>query len=206
MLFLKALKKLIPTIGLIAASLTAQAQQAPYITYETAFPSQVPDKVEVLEFFSYACSHCAAIEPMVERLSKELPSDAVLIRVPVAFNAAMEPMQRLFYSLVALNRTDLHAKVFDAIHKEKKRLFTRDTIVDWAVAQGIDRQTFENTYDSFGVNTQVNRATKLTDQYKIEATPSFTVAGKYLTTPGMTGTYESAIDMVKELLAKEVKK
>lgn len=206
MSFLKTLKKLIPAFGLVAASFTAQAQQAQYTTYENAFPSQTPNKVEVLEFFSYACPHCAAIEPMVEKLAKEMPEGAVLVPVPVAFNAAMQPMQQLFYSLTALNRTDLHAKVFDAIHKEKKRLFTRDAIVEWVVEQGVDKKAFEDAFDSFGVNTQVRRATELTNQYKIEATPSFTIAGKYLTSPGMTGTYEGAINVIKDLLNKELKK
>ncbi|NOL48613.1 thiol:disulfide interchange protein DsbA/DsbL [Pelistega europaea] len=206
MSFLNTLKKLIPAFGLVAASLTAQAQEAQYTTYDTAFPSHTPNKVEVLEFFSYACPHCAAMEPLVEKLSKELPEGAVLVQVPVAFNAAMQPMQQLFYSLMALNRPDLHEKVFSAIHQEKKRLFTRDAIVEWVVEQGVDKKAFEDAYDSFGVNTQVRRATELTNQYEIGATPSFTVAGKYLTSPGMTGTYEKAITVVKELLAKEMKK
>lgn len=206
MSFLKIIKTFLPALGLVAASLTAHAQDAQYKTFDVAVPAQTPNKVEVLEFFSYACPHCAAMEPMVEKLAKELPEGAVFIQVPVAFNAAMQPMQQLFYSLKALNRPDLHAKVFDAIHKEKKRLFTRDAIVEWVVEQGIDQKTFENVYDSFGVNTQMRRAAELTNQYQVEATPSFSVAGKYLTSPGMTGTYEGAINVVKELLDKELKK
>ncbi|ETD70037.1 thiol:disulfide interchange protein [Pelistega indica] len=206
MLTLKTLKTLIPALGFVALSTfsTAQAQEK-YITFNPAFASQTPAKTEVLEFFSYACSHCAAMEPMVENLSKELPASAELLPVPVAFNASMEPMQRLFYTLMALDRKDLHPKVFEAIHKDKKRLFTRDVIVDWAVSQGIDKKTFEETYDSFGVNTKVRRATEMTDQYKVDATPSFAVAGKYLTSPGMTGDYESAIVLVKQLVEKEAK-
>lgn len=198
------LKKLIPALGFVALAASAQAQEK-YISFEPAFASQTPNKTEVLEFFSYACGHCAAIEPMVQQLAADLPEGAVLVPVPVGFNASMQPMQHLFYTLVALDRKDLHPKVFDAIHKEKKRLFTKEAIVEWAVSQGLDKASFESTYDSFGVNAKVRNATALTDQYKVEATPSFAVAGKYLTSPGMTGTYESSIALVKELVAKEVK-
>ncbi|MDY3331732.1 MAG: thiol:disulfide interchange protein DsbA/DsbL [Pelistega sp.] len=201
---LKTFKKLIPALGFVAITASAQAQEK-YVSFDPAFVSQTPNKTEVIEFFSYACGHCAAMEPMVQQLGTELPEGAVLVPVPVGFNASMQPMQHLFYSLVALDRKDLHAKVFDAIHKEKKRLFTKEAIVDWAVSQGIDKATFESTYDSFGVNAKVRNATALTDQYKVNATPSFAVAGKYLTSPGMTGTYESSIALVKELVAKEVK-
>lgn len=198
------LKKLIPALGFVAIAASAQAQEK-YVSFDPAFASQTPNKTEVLEFFSYACGHCAAMEPMVQQLSTDLPEGAVLVPVPVGFNASMQPMQHLFYTLVALDRKDLHSKVFDAIHKEKKRLFTKEAIVDWAVSQGIDKASFESTYDSFGVNAKVRNATTLTDQYKVNATPSFAVAGKYLTSPGMTGTYESSIALVKELVAKEVK-
>ncbi|MCQ9329420.1 thiol:disulfide interchange protein DsbA/DsbL [Pelistega suis] len=198
------LKKLVPALGFVAIAAAAQAQEK-YVSFEPAFASQTPNKTEVLEFFSYACGHCAAMEPMVQQLSTDLPEGAVLVPVPVGFNASMQPMQHLFYTLVALDRKDLHSKVFDAIHKEKKRLFTKEAIVDWAVSQGIDKASFESTYDSFGVNAKVRNATTLTDQYKVNATPSFAVAGKYLTSPGMTGTYESSIALVKELVAKEVK-
>lgn len=198
------LKKLIPALGFVALAASAQAQEK-YISFEPAFASQTPNKTEVLEFFSYACGHCAAIEPMVQQLAADLPEGAVLVPVPVGFNASMQPMQHLFYTLVALDRKDLHSKVYDAIHKEKKRLFTKEAIVEWAVSQGLDKASFESTYDSFGVNAKVRNATALTDQYKVEATPSFAVAGKYLTSPGMTGTYESSIALVKELVAKEVK-
>ncbi len=198
------LKKLVPALGFVAIAASAQAQEK-YVSFEPAFASQTPNKTEVLEFFSYACGHCAAMEPMVQQLSTDLPEGAVLVPVPVGFNASMQPMQHLFYTLIALDRKDLHSKVFDAIHKEKKRLFTKEAIVDWAVSQGIDKASFESTYDSFGVNAKVRNATTLTDQYKVNATPSFAVAGKYLTSPGMTGTYESSIALVKELVAKEVK-
>ncbi|NEN75526.1 thiol:disulfide interchange protein DsbA/DsbL [Pelistega sp. NLN82] len=201
MSIVKLFKQFIPILGLVTASFTVQAQER-YTTFNPAFDSQTTNKTEVLEFFSYACSHCAAIEPMVEQLKKELPENVAFLPVPVGFNASMTPMQHLYYSLVALDRTDLHPKVFQAIHQEKQRLFTRDAIVEWASKQGIDKQTFESTYDSFGVVTKVKQATDLTNQYQINATPSFAIAGKYLTSPGMVGTYEGTIDLIKELLAQ----
>jgi len=90
-----------------------------------------PGKVEVLEFFSYGCGHCAAIEPLMEKWIKTQSADVVVRGVPVAFNAGMKPLQRLYYALEALNRIDLHPKVFKAIHQEKKRLFTKAEIKSW---------------------------------------------------------------------------
>lgn len=179
---------------------TAQAQQ--YVQLERSFPSGTPGKVEVLEFFSYGCSHCAAIEPLLQRFKTELPSQAVLVPVPVAFNHAAKPMQQFYYTLVAMNRSDLHPVVFQAIHQQKKPLFTRKEIIKWAVSQGLDEAKFTSTFDSFGVDAKVRRATELSNLYKVQATPSFSVGGKYLTSPAMTGSYEGSLAVVRDLLKK----
>lgn len=204
----KIFKQAIPAFALMsAAAMPALAQQGPqYIPLDPPFTSETAGKQEVLEFFSYACSHCAIMAPMSEELAKELPDSFTLVNVPVAFNASMQPMQHLYYSLVALDRKDLHAQVFNSIHKDKQRVFTRDEIVDWAEKQGIKKEDFIAAYDSFGVGAKVKRATELTDQYKINSTPSYAIAGKYVTSPGMTGTYESAIALIKDLVAKEAAK
>jgi len=146
-----------------------------------------PGKIEVLEFFSYGCPHCAIVEPMVADWKKSLPSDVVMYSVPVAFNAAMKPLQKLFYALEAIDRTDLHPKVFEVIHQDKKRIFTQEAIVDWADSQGIAPAKLKAAMDSFGVNSKVQRADQLAKGYAIQGTPSLTVNGRYLTSPSEAG-------------------
>lgn len=163
-----------------------------------------PGKIEVLEFFSYGCPHCAVLEPLLEKWIKGLPQDVVVKRVPVAFNAGMVPMAVLFYALEAMDRTDLHPKVFQAIHEEKKRLFTKADIVAWVTAQGVDRAKFEAVYDSFGTQSKVKRAEQLTNAYKVQGTPSIAVAGRYLTSPSEAGGYQETID-VADALVKQVR-
>lgn len=183
------------------ALVPAMAQSGPaFKTLNTAQPSGSGDKVEVMEFFAYSCPHCAEMEPMIEKWVKTLPANVAFIRVPVAFNAAMQPMQQLYYSLEALDKLDLHPKVFDAIHKQGKKLFTKDAIVDWAADQGIDKATFTSAFDSFGVTAKVKRASEMTDTYAIEGTPSISIGGKYVTSPGMTGDYASSITQAQKLL------
>lgn len=161
-----------------------------------------PGKVEVLEFFSYSCPHCAVVEPMVADWKKTLPSDAVFFSVPVAFNAAMKPLQELFYALEAIGRSDLHPQVFVAIHQEKKRIFTKDAIVAWVASQGVDRTQFVAAMDSFGVRSKVQRADQLAKGYAIQGTPSVAVDGRYLTSPTEAGGYQEMIDVANELVRR----
>nr|WP_269499068.1 thiol:disulfide interchange protein DsbA/DsbL [Castellaniella sp. S9] len=181
------------------------AQAAPYDVVDPVQPSDTPGKIEVLEFFAYTCPHCKSIEPLVEKWTPTLPDGVVFKPVPVAFNASMQDLQKLYYTLEALDRLDLHAAVFHAIHDQHERLFKADAIIDWAAAQGLDRQAFIDTFNSFGVKTRVMRADELAKAYHIDGTPSFAIGGRYVTSPSHTGTYQGAIDeadkLVKQILA-----
>ena len=115
-----------------ATSALAQQADQGYVTLPAAQPSDSVGKTEVLEFFSYSCPHCAILEPKVEAWSKTLPDNVVLRRVPVAFNAGMTDLQKLYYTLEAMDRLDLHPKVFEAIHQKRERIFDAKTITAWA--------------------------------------------------------------------------
>ncbi len=192
-------------LGFSSTGLTQGAPggaKAKYLEVNPVQPTE-PGKVEVLEFFSYACSHCAVLEPLLTKWVKKLPSEAVVKYVPVAFNASMKPLQQLYYSLEALSRLDLHPKVFNAIHEEKKRLFTKPDIIAWVVAQGVDRAKFDSVFDSFGVMSKAGRADQLVTAYKVQGTPAVAVAGRYLTSPSEAGGYQETLD-VSESLIKQV--
>ena len=194
----------------VAAALAASTLFAPvshaqgsqqYIAVNPPLPSDTPGKIEVLEFFAYTCPHCATIEPMVEKWAKTAPADVVLKQVPIAFNASMKPLQQLYYTLQALNRPDLHGKVFTAMHVERKRLFDQKAMGDWVAEQGVKREEFDAMFDSFTVKTQVQRADQLAQAYNIDGTPTFSVGGKFITSPSLAGnSYEGALKEVDRLI------
>ncbi|HEU0230260.1 MAG TPA: DsbA family protein, partial [Burkholderiaceae bacterium] len=99
-----------------------------------------------------------------------------------------------------IGRTDLHDKVFAAIHEENKPIYDEKAILDWIATQGVDRAKFKAVFDSFGVQTKVTRANELAKNYKIDGTPSFAVDGKYVTSPAMTNGYESSIEETQRLV------
>lgn len=186
--------------ALLAPTAYAQTAHQPYMTLEQAQPSDSAGKIEVLEFFAYTCSHCNTMEPLVENWSKKLPENVVLQRVPVAFNANMADLQKLYYSLVSMDRQDLHPAVFRAIHSENKKIYTAPAIFKWVADQGVDRQAFEDTFNSFGVQSKVSRANELAKNYQIEGTPTLAVGGKYITSPSMTNSYEATITQAQKLV------
>ncbi|HEY9459408.1 MAG TPA: thiol:disulfide interchange protein DsbA/DsbL [Paralcaligenes sp.] len=189
-----------PAVQAIAAS------AGPYTTVSPAQPSDTQGKIEVLEFFAYTCPHCNAIEPLVEKWTKTLPANVVFRPVPVAFNASMADLQKLYYSLEAMGRLDLHPAVFKAIHEEHKQIFDAKAIIDWVAAQGVDRDQFKAVFNSFGINSKVARANELAKNYKIEGTPSLAIGGEYVTSPSETKSYAGTIEEAQKLLEMVAKK
>lgn len=162
-------------------------------------------KVEVIEFFGYWCPHCNAFEPELEAWLKRLPAHISFRRIPVAFNDAAVPLQKLYYALEALGRVDdMQRKVFTAIHAEKINMNTQDGIVAWVVKQGIDQKKFVDAYTSFAVNTKVTKAKQWANAFKIDGVPSLGIAGRFYTDGTLAKGMTRALQ-ITEQLANEVK-
>ncbi len=160
-------------------------------------------KIEVVEFFWYACPHCNAFEPQLEAWSKKLPADVVLRRVPVAFRDDFVPQQRLFYTLEAMNKLpELHTKVFQTIHVDKQTINKEDTILAWAEKNGLDKAKFSELYNSFSVQTKARRASQLQEAFKVEGVPALGIAGRWYTDGTMAGNMPRALQVTEYLIAE----
>jgi thiol:disulfide interchange protein DsbA len=190
----------------------APAKPAPqegieYVTLDKRVPAESNDgKIEVIEFFWYSCPHCNAFEPRFAQWLKTTPKDVVVRRVPVRFRDDFEPQQRMFYTLEAMGKLEaLHVKLFTAIHGEKQKLDTFDTLSAWAVKNGLDKAKFTEVFNSFGVATKARRATQLQEAFKVQGVPSLGVAGRFYTDGSLASSMESAL-AVTEYLIGQVRK
>ena len=153
----------------LLSNTSAQAQAAKpqagvdYLVLDKALPTEATaGKVEVIEFFGYWCPHCNAFEPELETWLKKLPANISFKRVPVAFQDAAIPLQKLYYTLEAMGKVnEMQRKVFTAFHADKQLTTSQESIVAWAVKQGFDEKKFVETFNSFGVNGKVTRAKQL---------------------------------------------
>lgn len=169
-----------------------------------AQPGGAPGRIEVREFFSYGCPHCAQLHPLVTRWAAALPKDVVLQRVPVSFGrAAWASLARLYLALDSIGESGrLDPIVFDALHRQRSKLFTDAAIVDWVAAQGIDRARFRAAYDSFGVRSAASRSEQLTRDYKVQSVPLLTVDGRFAVTGEAARDYADLIAIADALVAR----
>lgn len=177
------------TIGALVALLLlvpalAQAPQegTTFRTLNPRQPTDSPGKIEIIEFFSYACPHCAHFYPMLESWLAKQPKDVVLHKVPVGFNRDMWiNMQRAYYALQASGDLEkLDGKLFHAIHEERLPLFDEQSLTDWVGKNGGHAAEFSRAYTSLGVNTQTVQADTLAERYGVEGVPTLAVNGEYV--------------------------
>ena len=161
------------------------------------------DKIEVVEFFGYWCPHCHAFEPALDTWVKKLPATVNFRRMPVAFNAAQEPAQRLYFGIEALGLVDtLHRKVFAAMHVERKRLDKDSEIADFAKANGVDPAKLQDAMKSFSVATKMRQARQLSEAYRIEGVPTLGIHGRFMTSPSIAGSQERALAVADALIGQ----
>jgi protein dithiol oxidoreductase (disulfide-forming) len=171
------------TVLLLSPVLRAALQEGTdFRTLTPPQPTSQHGKIEVIEFFSYACPHCAHFSPQLNAWVAKLPPDVVFRRVPVGFGR--EPwinLQRAFYALEATgDLTRLDGALFHAIHEERLPLFDESSIADWVGRNGGNAEKFTAAYTSLGVNTQTFQADEMAENFRIEGVPTLAVDGRYI--------------------------
>jgi thiol:disulfide interchange protein DsbA len=201
------------SLGLASlAGVPAQAQTgAPkagtdYLVLGKRAPVDAPaGKVEVVEFFSYNCPHCAAFEPVLESWVKRLPADVVFKRIPVPFvGNDTEPKQRLYYAFEAMGKVDeFQMKTFQAIHQQRQNLTGDAAILAWVEKQpGIDAKKFADLFKSFSVVGKAKRAMQLTTEYQVAGVPALGVAGRWYVDGGTAGSLDGALRVADHLIGE----
>ncbi|MCY7386592.1 MAG: thiol:disulfide interchange protein DsbA/DsbL [Burkholderiales bacterium] len=151
-------------------------------------PVENDGKVEVLEFFAYGCIHCANLEPALEAWARKQPADVKVKRIPSPVPIMGIDSTILYYSLEALGQLDrLHAKIFTAAHLEKVVIGNPAMLNKWLEKNGVDPKKYEEVQKSFSVSTKVQRARKMVEDYKIHATPTIVVNGRFSIEQGSAG-------------------
>lgn len=205
------MRKLIKTLaaGLLAGLVTTSAWAVPlsYVEGTHYFPTAEKmttadaEKVVVVEMFSYTCPHCFALEPQIDEWKKTLSDNVEFVKVPAIFRDSWLELAKVYYAAEATGDLEmLHPKLFNAIHVEKRRLTTEDQLLDFVEEQGIDREAFAKTMNSFSVKGKVKNALIMSRTSGITGVPSFIVNGEYRTDASSAGGSEQLFEVVDMLI------
>jgi len=157
-----------------------------------------------VEVFSYACIHCYRLEPLIEAWRQAQAEDVDFHRLHLV-TRRLQPFAQIYFTAVALDVLDgVHGPLFAAVHdygidvsrpQYAQRLFVKEA--------GVDEERFRETFESFGVNSRVRQADALARAYRVQATPTLVINGRYLTETAMAGSPQAMFLVANHLVAKE---
>lgn len=197
------IKALCAVLALAAAGLAqAAVEGADYKVLSRPIPQVQADKVEVLEFFGYFCVHCYHLDPILLKHSRSFAKDTYLRTEHVVWQPEMLGLARV---AAAVNASGLkhqaNAAVFKAVYEQKINLADSAVFKQWAAAQkGFDTKKLTAAYDAPSNRVSAKKMQDLTEQYRIENTPTVIVGGRYEVI--FNGDYQKGMKTIDALIAK----
>jgi len=200
------MKKLLAALMLLASfSVMADPQMGKdFDRTVQAINTDSPNKIEVIELFWYGCGHCYQMEAPLNAWVKKLPADVVFKRVPGLPHQAWAPMAKTYYAMETLGVLEkLHSQLFDAIHKQRSlKPNDEKAAIDWVTKQsGLDRKKVEDAFNSFSMNTNLNRASNIFRASGASGVPSLIINGQFITSSTMAGNNDAALKTADYIIA-----
>ncbi|CEG55658.1 thiol:disulfide interchange protein DsbA/DsbL [Legionella fallonii] len=199
------LKKIIGLIFL----LPALALAAPFIEGKDYQLVSNPQPIEnrnktpmVTEFFSYGCPWCYRLETPLNEWVGKMGKNVQLERVPVVFKPDWELYAKAYYTAKTLAMSDkLNPLLFKTIQDDKKPLNTKQSMIDFFISQGVDREIAKSAFEnSSTIDMRVSNGMNLMARYQINAVPAFVVNNKYKTDLQMAGSPERLFQILDYLM------
>src|SRR5580692_1480213 len=167
-------------LALLVLSVPALAAVTAGTEYRAIDPPQHGDpggKIEVIEFFSYGCPHCNEFYPLISAWAAKLPKDVAFKRVATGLGrTAWTNLAKPYDALEATgDLKGLDASVFHAIHEEHLPLFYEKAMSQWVGQHGVVPVKFNTAFESFGVNTKLNQAEEMVENYKVDGVPALAI-------------------------------
>lgn len=190
---------LLLSLGLSAGAVAQEITEGKDYRVIAGAAANPSGKIEVVEFFSYACGHCNEFHPMLKRWAKALPADVELKRLAVRLGPSAN-LAKLFYALETMGELErLDDLVFVAVHQDGVRFEDNAALNEWLVKKGVNIDKFNAAFNGFSTSTSMNRAHQLANQYKIEGVPTLVVNGQYVIT---AYNHDQRLKVANALIAK----
>ncbi len=164
-----------------------------------------PEKVEVVEVFSYGCIHCKNFQPVVDAWLEAKPDDVDFYRMPATFSEPWEVLAQLYYTAEALGVTpQVHAAIFRAIHELGINLTDTDLMAELFQREAaVAPDQFRKVFSSFSVRSRVQQAHARGLAYRLSGTPTLIVDGVYRVDGRMAGGNAAMFQVADYLVAQQ---
>jgi len=134
---------------------------------------KIPARVVVVEFFWYGCPHCYAFEPYLRQWLETKPDYVEFHLIPGVLNKKWIPHAKAYFVAQKLGVVDkIHDRLFDAIHKQKRKIMDEESLRSFFMEQGIDGEEFSRIYNSPETGRLVQQAYETAMNYQVSSIPT----------------------------------
>ncbi|CAM2842499.1 thiol:disulfide interchange protein DsbA/DsbL [Legionella worsleiensis] len=192
---------LLPVIAFAAEFIEGKDYQVVSTPQQTINKGKIP---VITEFFSYGCPWCYKIDPSVNQWAGKMKNQVQFERIPVVFKPDWELYAKAYYTAKTLALADkLSPQLFKAILEDKKPLASKQTMIDFFTAHGVDREIAKSAFEnSPTIDMRVQDGMSLMASYQVNAVPAFVINNKYKTDLQMAGSQERLFQILDYLVRK----
>lgn len=166
------------TLGM-ATSVTAQEFREG-VHYDV-ISDTATDEVEIIDFFSFYCGSCYQFQPFGELMKEEFGDS--FKKYHVNFIGPRNMGDVTVRAWAAANILGVSEEVSPLIfrkHFQQRNISNSvDDLAGVFAAVGVDREAFDNAYNSFPARSQANRMRSAAETFNVRGTPTFIVNGRY---------------------------
>lgn len=137
-------------------------------------------RVEVLSYFWYNCGSCYVIDAEMHEWAAKLPEDVRFIRLPAAFNPAVNFHARIYLTLRAMGLGfEADQAVFNLFQRERKPVNQPEQLANLARVLKVDKNKLVETFNSPEIDALMARVEKTMDDYNLPGVPAMVIDGRY---------------------------
>jgi thiol:disulfide interchange protein DsbA len=197
-------------VGVIIAGIWYSREPTPdtfvpgehYAVIENARAHKPGTPITVQEFFSYACEHCRAFDPMIETWRTGQPDDVRFERIPATFSQAWTVLGQSYYALAELGALEAnHERLFRAIHDNGRQFLSIEEVADFVDGNGTTRDAFLQAANGTAVRDRLRAAERAQRTLQIGGVPTLVVNGRYVVT--MREGRQTALDTIDWLIEQD---
>jgi cyclophilin family peptidyl-prolyl cis-trans isomerase len=175
-----------------------------YIVLDEPVATRDSSKVEVVEMFSYGCSHCYEFEPLIKQWGKQQAGDVDFWFFPAVWSKAMKLYAKAFYVANELDVAGkIHFPLFTAVVIDQKSIRNENDLADFFASYGVGKKAFTEAFNSTVVADQVKQAEERVRSYKPAGVPEVVVNGKYRVDRMRAGGQKAMLEVIDYLVEKE---
>lgn len=142
------------------------------------------DPLEVVEYFSFQCPHCQALDAEILDWASDLPENVTFRQVHVGYNSTAQNLARAFLTLSRLGAIDENRdRLFAAATKNSPSVSDAESLAELVDGHGVTKEQFLNLYNGSRIEEMFEKSEAEVTRYGVASVPLVLIGDKYAVTP-----------------------